>query len=132
MKEPTEFFQKLPDGHIDGLFLNELSICPLGKVWVNCLKSLKKPSIYPLGKTPSAPSDKEEVDHVTSRVNCHRKDINEMSVDMRLVLKRLNRLEKKVWEQKDTIEALEGIIENQQTWMTRIRSCHCNEGANDS
>jgi len=25
-------------------------------VWVNCLKSLKKPSIYPLGKTPSAPS----------------------------------------------------------------------------
>ena len=40
-----------------GLFLNELSIHPLGKVWVNCLRSLKKPSIYPLGKTPSAPSD---------------------------------------------------------------------------
>jgi len=36
--------------------LNELSIRPLGKVWVNCLKSLKNPSIYPLGKTPSAPS----------------------------------------------------------------------------
>jgi len=36
--------------------LKKLSICPLGKVWVNCLKSLKKPSIYPLGKTPSAPS----------------------------------------------------------------------------
>jgi len=25
-------------------------------VWVNCLKSQKKTSIYPLGKTPSAPS----------------------------------------------------------------------------
>jgi len=25
-------------------------------MWVNCLKSLKKPSIYLLGKTPSAPS----------------------------------------------------------------------------
>jgi len=37
--------------------LNELSICPPGKVWVYCLKSLKKPSIYPLGKTPSAPSE---------------------------------------------------------------------------
>jgi len=76
MKEPTGFFQKLPDGHIDGFFvisfstnpaislrskwwaffLKKLSICPLGKVWVNYLKSLKKPSIYPLGKTPSAPS----------------------------------------------------------------------------
>ena len=38
--------------------MKKLSICPLGKVWVNCLKSLKKPSIYPLGKTPSAPSVK--------------------------------------------------------------------------
>ena len=37
--------------------MKELSICPLGKVWVYCLKSLKKPSIYPLGKTPSAPSE---------------------------------------------------------------------------
>ena len=36
--------------------MKKLSICPLGKVWVNCLKSLKKPSIYPLGKTLSAPS----------------------------------------------------------------------------
>jgi len=75
VKEPTGFIQKMPDGQINGLFLitfsmypvislrskgglflNELSICPLGKVWVNCLKSLKKPSIYLQGKTPSAPS----------------------------------------------------------------------------
>ena len=37
--------------------MKKLSICPLGKVWVYCLKSLKKPSIYPPGKTPSAPSE---------------------------------------------------------------------------
>jgi len=85
-----------------------------------------------VAKEEAFQNHKEEVDHVTSRVNRHRKEINEMSVDMRLVLKRLDRLEKKVWEQKDTIDALEGIIENQQTWMTRIRSCHCNEGVNDS
>ena len=36
--------------------MNELSICPLGKMQVNCLKSLKKPSICLPGKTPSAPS----------------------------------------------------------------------------
>jgi len=74
MKEPTGFFKNLSDGRIDALFLitfsinpaislrskwwvflKELSICPLGKVWVSCLKSLKKPSIYPLGKTPLPP-----------------------------------------------------------------------------
>jgi len=74
---------------------------------------------------------KEEVDHVTSRVNRHRQEINEMSVDMRLVLKRLDKLEKRALEQQETIDVLEGIVENQQTWMTRIRSCHCNEGADN-
>ena len=69
---------------------------------------------------------------MTSRVNRHRRDINEMSVDMRMVLKRLDKLEKRALEQQETIDALEGIVENQQTWMTRIRSCHCNEGAVDS
>ena len=37
--------------------MNSFTICPLGKLWVNCLKSLKKLSIYLPGKTPSAPSD---------------------------------------------------------------------------
>ena len=66
---------------------------------------------------------------MTSRVNRHRRDINEMSVDMRMVLKRLDKLEKRALEQQETIDTLEGIVENQQTWITRIRSCHCNEGA---
>ena len=29
----------------------------MGKLGVYCLKTLKKPSIYPLGNTPSAPSE---------------------------------------------------------------------------
>ena len=36
--------------------MNAFTICLLGKLWVNCLKSLKKLSIYLPGKTPSAPS----------------------------------------------------------------------------
>ena len=31
----------------------------MGNLRVYCLKTLKKPSIYPLGKIPSAPSDKD-------------------------------------------------------------------------
>ena len=85
-----------------------------------------------VAKEDTFKNHKEEVEHVTSRVNHHCKDINEMSVDMRLVLKRLDRLEKKVWEQKDTIEALEGIVENQQTWIARLRPCGCDQGANSS
>jgi len=75
---------------------------------------------------------KEEVDHVTSRVNRHCRDINKMSVDVRMVLKRLDKLEKRALEQQETIDALEGIVENQQTWLTRIHSCHCNKGAVNS
>jgi len=85
-----------------------------------------------VAKQEAFDNHKWEIEHTTGHVNRHRKDINEISVDMRVVLKRLDRLEKKVWEQKDTIDSLEGIIENQQTWMARIRSCHCNKGAIDS
>ena len=55
-----------------------------------------------------------------------------MSVDVRMVLKRLDKLEKRALEQQETIDALEGIVENQQTWLTRIHSCHCNKGAVNS
>ena len=84
-----------------------------------------------VAKEETFKNHKREIEHSTECINHHRKDINEISVDMRMVLKHLDWLEKKVWEQKDTIDALEGIIENQQTWMTRIRLCHCNEGANN-
>jgi hypothetical protein len=37
--------------------LKELTICPLGIGWVNCLKTLNKLTMCLPGKTPSAPSD---------------------------------------------------------------------------
>jgi hypothetical protein len=39
-----------------GYVLKELSICPLGIKWVNCLKTLNKLTMCLPGKTPSAPS----------------------------------------------------------------------------
>jgi len=42
---------------IDGYIENFPTIYLLGKVWVNCLKTLNKLSMYPPGKTPSAPSE---------------------------------------------------------------------------
>jgi hypothetical protein len=37
--------------------LKELSICPLGIRWVNCLKTLNKLTMCLPGKTPSVPSE---------------------------------------------------------------------------
>jgi len=84
-----------------------------------------------VAKQEAFKNHKEEVDHITKRVNRHRVDINEMSVDMRMVLKRLDKLEKKALDQQETIEALEGVIENQQVWMARLRSCNCDQGASE-
>jgi len=83
-----------------------------------------------VAKEETFKNHKEEIEHITKRVNRHRVDINEMSVDMRMVLKRLDQLEKKVLAQEETMEALEGVVENQQVWMARLRSCQCDQGAN--
>jgi len=40
----------------------------------------------------------------------------------------MDRLEAKVQTQEETIEALEGVIENQQVVMARFRSCECAKG----
>ena len=43
----------------------------MGKLRVYCLKTLNKLSIYPLGNTPSAPSDclDGEADHAAERIS---------------------------------------------------------------
>jgi hypothetical protein len=46
--------------------LKELTICPLGIGWVNCLKTLNKLTMCLPGKTPSAPS--VWVDAILNRV----------------------------------------------------------------
>ena len=49
----------------------------MGKLRVYWLKTLKKLSIYPLGNTPSAPSDK-----FFRQVNCQRANINALKEQM--------------------------------------------------
>jgi len=85
-----------------------------------------------VAKQEAFANHKREIEHTTGHVNHHRKDINEISVDMRMVLKRLDRLEKKVLGQQETIDALEGIMENQQGWIARLRVCRCDQGADQS
>ena len=83
-----------------------------------------------VAKQEAFANHKQEIEHTTGHVNHHRKDINEISVDMRMVLKCLDQLEKKVLGQQETIDALEGVIENQQVWMARLRPCACDQGTN--
>ena len=53
----------------------------MGKLRVYCLKALNKLSIYPLGNTPSAPSDKEQ-DKFFRRVNRQRADLDALKERM--------------------------------------------------
>ena len=48
----------------------------MGILRVYCLKTLKKPSIYPLGKTPSAPS----VSTIVFDESCRLRDLTEAQV----------------------------------------------------
>jgi len=85
-----------------------------------------------VAKQEAFANHKREIEHTTGHVNHHRKDINEISVDMRMVLKHLDQLKKKVLGQQETINALEGIVENQQDWIARLRVCRCDQGADQS
>jgi len=58
----------------------------------------------------------------------HREDINAANKAIKRLERHMNRLEAKVQTQEETIEALEGVIENQQVVMARFRSCECAKG----
>jgi len=58
----------------------------------------------------------------------HREDINAANKAIKRLERYMDRLEVKVKTQEDTIEALEGVIENQQVVMARFRSCECTKG----
>jgi len=58
----------------------------------------------------------------------HREDINSANKAIKRLERHMNRLEAKVQTQEETIEALEGVIENQQVVMARFRSCECAKG----
>jgi len=62
------------------------------------------------------------------RLDRHREDINAANKAIKRLECHMNRLEAKVQTQEETIEALEGVIENQQVVMARFRSCECAKG----
>jgi len=57
-----------------------------------------------------------------------REDINMANKVIKRLERHLTRLELKVKVQEETIEALEGVVENQQVVMARFRSCECAKG----
>jgi len=62
------------------------------------------------------------------RLDRHRKDINAADKAIKRLERHMDRLEAKVKTQEETIEALEGIVENQQVVIARFRSCKCAKG----
>jgi len=58
----------------------------------------------------------------------HREDINAANKAIKRLEHHMDRLEARVKTQEETIEVLEGVIENQQVVMARFRSCECAKG----
>ena len=70
----------------------------------------------------------EQNEYNGERLDRHREDINAANKAIKRLERHMNRLEAKVQTQEETIEALEGVIENQQVVMARFRSCECAKG----
>jgi len=62
------------------------------------------------------------------RLDRYREDINTANKAIKRLERHMDRLEAKVKTQEETIEALEGVIKNQQVVMARFRSCKCAKG----
>jgi len=73
-------------------------------------------------------SHKEWNDHHDERLERHRDDLNRCLSAIKRLERHQERLELKVAEQEKTIDALEGVVENQQVVITRFRSCECTKG----
>jgi len=70
----------------------------------------------------------EQNEYNGERLDRHREDINAANKAIKRLERHMDRLEAKVQTQEQTIEALEGVIENQQVIMARFRSCECAKG----
>jgi len=70
----------------------------------------------------------EQNEYNGERLDRHREDINAANKAIKWLERHMNCLEAKVQTQEETIEALEGVIENQQVVMARFRSCECAKG----
>ena len=70
----------------------------------------------------------EQNEYNRERLDCHREDINAANKAIKRLERHMDQLEAKVKTQEETIEALEGVIENQQVVMARFRSCERAKG----
>jgi len=70
----------------------------------------------------------EQNEYHRDRLDRHREDINAANKAIKWLERHMDRLEAKVKTQEETIEALEGVLENQQVVMARFRSCECAKG----
>ena len=70
----------------------------------------------------------EQNEYHRDRLDRHREDINAANKAIKWLERHMDRLEAKVKTQEETIEALEGVLENQQVVMARFRSCECTKG----
>jgi len=70
----------------------------------------------------------EQNEYNGERLDRHREDINAANKAIKRLECHMDQLEAKVKTQEETIEALEGVIENQQVVMARFRSCECAKG----
>jgi len=70
----------------------------------------------------------EQNEYNGERLDRHCEDINAANKAIKRLERHMDRLEAKVKTQEETIEALEGVIENQQVVMARFRSCECAKG----
>jgi len=70
----------------------------------------------------------EQNEYNGERLDRHREDINASNKAIKRLERHLDHLEAKVKIQEETIEVLEGVVENQQVVMARFRSCECAKG----
>ena len=70
----------------------------------------------------------DEINKIWVRGDCHHKEINEMDVDMKKVLKHLDKLERKVKEQAIIIQQLDEMVDNHSEMITKIPGCCCAKG----
>ena len=70
----------------------------------------------------------DEINRIYVRGDRHREDINKMDIDMKMVLKRLDKLEKKVKEQAEVIRMLDEMVDHHSETITKIPGCCCAKG----
>ena len=70
----------------------------------------------------------DKVNKIWVRGDCHWKEINEMVVDIKKVLKRLDKLERKVKEQAEVIQQLNEMVDHHSETITKIPGCCCAKG----